>query len=80
MTMANGLGLRPFDASLVIAIVQDAARNGETPLGSDAERRLALVTPARPAEQGLGPLELLVASASLGSVICYALLRWFSAN
>ena len=37
MTISRALGLRPFDASLIIAIVQDAARTGrsETPSASD---------------------------------------------
>jgi hypothetical protein len=37
------LGLRPFDTNLVIAIVQDAARSGDDPLGDEARARLALV-------------------------------------
>jgi len=80
MSMADGLGLRPFDASLVIAIVQDAARNGKPALGPESEDRIALVAPARRSDESLSPLELLVASTCLGSVICYAIMRWIAAG
>lgn len=43
MVVGNRLGLRAFDTSLVIAIVQDGARAGEDPLGSEAVGRLRLV-------------------------------------
>lgn len=45
LTVAAGLGLRPFDANLVIAVVQDGVRTGEGGLGHDAESRLRLVRP-----------------------------------
>ena len=41
---ADGLGLRPFDASLIIAIAQDHARTGRPLL--EAEPTLMLVNPA----------------------------------
>ena len=41
--LATDLGLRPFDANLVIAIAQDAAREGRSPTGADAASRLGLV-------------------------------------
>jgi hypothetical protein len=37
---ARRFGLRPFDATLIIALVQDGARRGE-PLGADAKALLA---------------------------------------
>ncbi len=43
MLVGRRLGLRAFDTSLVIAIVQDGARRGEDPLGSEANARLRLV-------------------------------------
>ena len=51
--MARRLGLRPFDASLAIAMVQDAARRGTAPgqigLGSsDLSQQLALLPVANP--------------------------------
>ena len=43
VSMATRLGLRPFDAHLVIAIAQEAARRGERVDGGDAVGRLRLV-------------------------------------
>ncbi len=43
ITTAKHLGIRPFDAHLVIAIVQDAARMGLPPLSPDTAERLALL-------------------------------------
>ena len=43
VSMATRLGLRPFDAHLVIAIAQEAARRGERVDGGDAAGRLRLV-------------------------------------
>lgn len=45
--LAGQMGLRDFDAALVIAIVQDAARLGE-PLTRSAQDRLAMIRPATP--------------------------------
>jgi hypothetical protein len=44
LVLSKRMGLRAFDASLVIAIAQDAARRGE-PLGEECEGRLRLVRP-----------------------------------
>jgi len=47
MSLSERMGLAPFDASLVIAIVQDAARRGETADDPLTAGRLTLVRPAR---------------------------------
>lgn len=52
--MATHLGLRPFDANLVIAIVQDGARCGEGALGSGVAARLQLVQPPQPRTGAFG--------------------------
>ncbi len=44
---ATRLGLRPFDANLVIAVVQDGARTGDGPLSHETEGRLRLVRPVQ---------------------------------
>lgn len=76
--MASRLGLRAFDAGLVIAIVQDSVRSGRSPLGTVSERSLSLVQPAadqaRAGERALG---LMIASFCLGAVIFSALLALF---
>jgi hypothetical protein len=46
LVAAQTLGLRSFDANLVIAIVQDGVRSGEGGLSRNVEDRLALVRPA----------------------------------
>lgn len=46
---AARMGLRPFDANLVIAVVQDGARSGEGALGLDSEARLLFVRPPKKA-------------------------------
>jgi len=48
------LGLRPFDAGLVVAIVQDGARTGEGALSRGVEQRLRLVGAPR-ASRGAAP-------------------------
>lgn len=61
-------GLRPFDANLIIAIVQDAARRGETPSGTT----LRLVSPpVRRAPAWAAPLAALVLATAL-----FAALVW----
>lgn len=54
---AERMGLRPFDANLVLAIVQDAARHGQTIQDLDTIDRLAMVrgrTPAAAAPRSRG--------------------------
>src|SRR5258705_9053634 len=59
VALALSMGLRPFDANLVIAIVQDAARAGLPTLGALTEERLLMVNPgtaARGSEPTAGRL------------------------
>jgi hypothetical protein len=44
--LGTRLGLRSFDSNLVLAIVQDAAREGEAMVGPEAQSRLTLVRSA----------------------------------
>lgn len=77
-SLAKLIGLRAFDASLVIAIVQDAARAGRPPLNEDVERRLMLVRPADPGRDAVPAWQYLVAAAVLGLTIFVCLTRWVS--
>lgn len=43
LKLARLLGLRAFDAALIIAIVQDSARCGLSPLGQTTAERVAMV-------------------------------------
>jgi hypothetical protein len=47
LARAADLGLRPFDANLVLAVVQDAAMEGRA-LSPETQARLMLVRPADP--------------------------------
>ncbi|HZW08299.1 MAG TPA: hypothetical protein VFF69_00210 [Phycisphaerales bacterium] len=72
---AGRMGLRPFDANMVIAIVQDAARRGESPLDSDGADRLTLV--GRPDESARRrPVRQFVVAIVLAVLWAGVLLRW----
>lgn len=80
LVLAGRMGLRPFDASLVIAIVQDAARAGQDPLGSLSESRLALVPSAHAHPARTVPaVGLLLISAALGTGLFIGLIAWLGA-
>jgi len=74
LDLARRLGLRPFDANLVIAIVQDGARSGQVhPGGTDP--RLALVgAPQR--RSGSGAIGLILAAVTIGTGLLAALVAW----
>ncbi len=79
--MAEGarVGLRPFDTSLIIAIVQDNARRGLTALGEESRSMLTLVGQAHDASGGLEPGRMInatLAGVVLGVVWAYLLIGW----
>lgn len=75
VSSASRMGLRPFDANMVIAIVQDAARRGEDPRAAE---HLSAVGAARPGPRPrTGPLLLL--SAVLAAAWAAFLLLWLRA-
>lgn len=86
LRLANRLGLRDFDANLVIAIVQDDARTfgGTLPIPSDSIKGpLALVRPAViPSTrftwrtEHLKALAPFAASLAIATVFCLAAVRW----
>lgn len=80
---AVGMGLRPFDANLVIAIVQDDARSaGEAArivasgATRDATSRLTLVRPAQPANKRSFPVRLVLAAIVAGIAASIAFASW----
>ena len=82
--LASYMGITPFDANLVIAIVQDAARSGDPSsarvrLGPEVADRLALLHHsgriAAP-ERTTSPLALLLASSGVAAVLAAAAIRW----
>jgi hypothetical protein len=74
VTRAEQMGLRPFDANLVIAIVQDAARRGEH-LDQSADR-LAFIPAKR--RDPIGPLMILGAAIGLAAGLVSLLIGWLS--
>ncbi len=78
--LATRLGLRAFDANLVIAIVQDGCRSGEGALSREVSDRLAMVRPPEP-PRGANWRELaawLVAGGCLALTVGLALTRWIT--
>jgi len=74
--LGQDINLRPFDANLIIAIVQDAARCGQDPLGVQARNRLAMITqpkttPDRPV------VRWMVGALGLGGLLAWFLVRSF---
>lgn len=77
LTQASRLGLRQFDANLVIAIVQDSARCGEEPLGLATAERLPLIRkPHTPSPVSLPVWARLGISMAVGVVLAATMIRW----
>lgn len=77
LSQASRLGLRPFDANLIIAIVQDSARCGEEPLGLATAERLPLIRPAHtPTPAGLPIAARFGIALMVGVVLAATLIRW----
>ncbi len=77
LRLATNIGLRPFDANLIIAIVQDEARHGVTPspLNAETEQRLALVRPAQPHARPAPWISIALAILIAG-LLFFALVGW----
>lgn len=74
LARATSLGLRPFDANLVIAVVQDAQRDGRA-LSRQTQERLLLVRPADPVQDAAGTR--FVVALILAAVFIQAWAVWF---
>jgi len=77
------LGLRPFEANLVIAVVQDAARRGEPVESSRVQRSLEVIpNAARSRDKWNDPwtwARLWLASAAIGGLLLMLLIDWIIA-
>ncbi len=75
LARAGRLGLRPFDASLVIAVTQDNARRGAPSDALESDERLDLIRPERPLipTARIISLTLLAAAALLALLISWVL-------
>jgi hypothetical protein len=77
ITLAERLGLGAFDANLVIAIVQDAVREGDDPLSIASDQRLALIRAPKPVIESARSLLLWWAGAMLlGMALLAGLIAW----
>jgi len=77
--LATSLGLRPFDANLIIAIVQDAARSGQGPLGAHVVERLTLIRePDHPRDKAAARAAVasLLTALALGAMLLLTLILW----
>lgn len=71
--LATRIGLRPFDANLIVAVVQDSVRTGRSGLDESVEQRLHLIRqPLRAATSTLSIVLALV----LGLGILAVLIAW----
>ncbi len=73
--LATQMGLRPFDANLVMAIVQDGARSGAGSLSPEVEERLTLVRAPGPDRRSM-PWWPLVSALALALMLIIAGVRW----
>lgn len=70
---AKAIGLRPFDANLIIAVVQDHARRGESP--AEAQSTLSMIAaPVRNAERLFWKRWL---AAVISAIVANILLFWW---
>ncbi|MCB9846411.1 MAG: hypothetical protein H6811_10555 [Phycisphaeraceae bacterium] len=70
------MGLREFDANLVIAVVQDGARTGEGALSRNVEQRLTLIRNPR-SDARTQPVWLSMLAAAVGALaLLTALIIW----
>jgi len=75
---SSKMGLEPFDASLVIAIVQDAARRGETTDEPMTAGRLKLVKPAKRRAAFDGVLLPAAAAIILALIALVSMMSWIT--
>lgn len=76
IAFATGMGLRAFDANLIIAIVQDAARTGTGPLSPEVEGRLRMVAEANTTAKPASPWLMIAMSGVAGALIASVIIGW----
>ncbi|MGQ0627390.1 MAG: hypothetical protein ACT4PL_04725 [Phycisphaerales bacterium] len=78
LRQAKSIGIRAFDAHLIIAIVQDAIRSGRGALSRESQASLAMVAPAGPVTEPAFPWPLVVASLFMGFIIFSTVAEWIT--
>ncbi len=76
LTESTSMGLRPFDANLIIAVAQDAAQRG---VMTDTRDVLGQLRYVGVADRGLSPLRVLFLAAFLASMVVAGLAAWIVA-
>jgi len=76
VSLAGRLGLRPFDAALVIAIAQDAARTCDALSGTPQDRLTMVRPPAASPSESFGPGALLLMSCFIGALFFSIMRMW----
>lgn len=71
--LATRIGLRPFDANLIVAVVQDSVRTGRNGLDGAVEQRLTLIRPPQTRRSAGRSIALAVV---IGLVLLAALIAW----
>lgn len=79
VAMAAGMGLRPFDANLIIAVVQDGVRSGEGGLSREVEARLVFVRGAEVRDDRGRTVAIVLLTASIAMGVFCVLARWVGA-
>lgn len=76
LATARRVGLRDFDANMVIALVQDARRAGAGALNPEVERSLLMLRPAEPRKGVPDAVRFLIASVILGGLMAWGMACW----
>lgn len=77
------LGLRPFEANLVISVVQDGARQGRPLADPEVQRSIDVIPSPAKGDLWNDPwtwARLWLAAAALGGLLMVVLFEWFSAG
>lgn len=79
---ASSMGIAPFEANLIIALTQDAARRGERRVSAATRQTLRMI-PSRPAPWWARPatqavLRPMLASAVLGALLMLIAIEWLA--
>lgn len=73
---ARRFGLRAFEANLIIAVVQDSARRGESPDNAATRRTLDVIPSGVMSEDRQLLIQRMIVAAIIGAVLLAGLIRW----
>ena len=76
VAMGRAMGLRVFDANLIIAVVQDGVRSGEGGLSREVEARLAFIRGVPESSDSWWTVAMVLLTAAMGLGVFCLLARW----